>query len=47
MLAFVAVKMLAARWIDIPIAYSLAAMGAILTVCAVVSWFAPGKAAAE
>jgi tellurite resistance protein TerC len=40
MLAFVALKMLAARWIDIPIVYSLVTMGAILTVCAVVSWIA-------
>jgi tellurite resistance protein TerC len=39
MLAFVALKMLSARWIDIPILLSLATMGAILTVCAVVSWF--------
>jgi len=44
MLAFVALKMLTARWIDIPIVLSLAIMGAILTVCAVVSWFAPGGA---
>jgi tellurite resistance protein TerC len=47
LLAFVAFKMLAARWIEIPITLSLAVMGAILTVCAVVSWFAPGKATAE
>jgi tellurite resistance protein TerC len=40
MLAFVALKMIAARWIDIPITYSLTTMGAILTVCAVVSWMA-------
>src|SRR5580692_1925821 len=43
MLAFVALKMLAARWIDVPITYSLATMGAILTVCAVVSWFAGSR----
>jgi tellurite resistance protein TerC len=43
MLTFVAVKMLAARWIDIPITYSLATMGAILTVCAVVSWLVGAK----
>jgi tellurite resistance protein TerC len=41
MLAFVALKMLGARWINIPIIYSLAIMGAILTTCAVVSWMAP------
>jgi tellurite resistance protein TerC len=39
-LAFVAFKMLAARWIDVPIALSLAIMGAILAVCAVASWVA-------
>ena len=38
MLAFVALKMLAARWIEIPITISLAVMGAILTVCALASW---------
>jgi tellurite resistance protein TerC len=40
MLAFVAFKMLAAHWIDVPITLSLVTMGAILTVCALVSWFA-------
>lgn len=43
MLAFVAFKMLAARWIDVPITLSLALMGAILAVCALVSSFLPGK----
>jgi tellurite resistance protein TerC len=38
MLAFVALKMLMARWIEVPIIPSLAVVGAILTVCAVVSW---------
>jgi tellurite resistance protein TerC len=38
MLAFVALKMLTARWVDVPITLSLAVMGAILAVCAVVSW---------
>jgi len=38
MLAFVAFKMLTARWIDIPTIYSLVIMGAILAVCAAVSW---------
>jgi tellurite resistance protein TerC len=42
LLAFVAFKMLAARWIEIPITISLAAMGAILGVCAVVSMAAQG-----
>jgi tellurite resistance protein TerC len=40
LLAFVALKMLAARWIDVPITLSLALMGAIVAVCAVVSWMA-------
>jgi tellurite resistance protein TerC len=43
MLAFVALKMLAARWIEVPITISLATMGAILTVCAVVSWIAGNR----
>jgi tellurite resistance protein TerC len=43
MLAFVAFKMLGARWIDMPITLSLAIMGAILTVCAVVSWIAGSR----
>jgi tellurite resistance protein TerC len=42
LLAFVAFKMLAARWIDVPITLSLAIMGAILGICAVVSWLAGG-----
>ena len=45
MLAFIAFKMLAARWIDVSIVYSLATMGAILTVCALVSWMAGGREA--
>jgi tellurite resistance protein TerC len=45
LLAFVAFKMLAARWIEVPILPSLAAMGGILAVCATVSWFVPEKAA--
>ncbi len=35
LLAFIAFKMLFARWIDVPITLSLAVMGAILAVCAV------------
>ncbi len=38
LLAFVAFKMLAARWFEIPITLSLAIMGLILGVCALVSW---------
>lgn len=37
MLGFVAFKMLASRWLDVPITWSLAIMGAILAVCAVAS----------
>jgi tellurite resistance protein TerC len=40
LLAFVAFKMLAAHWIDVPITLSLAIMGAILAVCAIISWSA-------
>jgi tellurite resistance protein TerC len=43
MLAFVAFKMLAARWLDVPITLSLAVMGAILAICAVVSVMAETK----
>ena len=38
LLAFAALKMLAARWIDVPVTLSLAVIGAILAVCAAVSW---------
>ena len=37
LLAFVALKMLGARWIEVSITLSLVVMGAILAVCAVVS----------
>ena len=43
MLAFVAFKMLAARWIDVPIVLSLVIMGTILTLCAVISWIAASR----
>jgi tellurite resistance protein TerC len=43
LLAFVALKMLAARWIDVPITLSLAVVGAILAVCAVVSLVAANR----
>jgi tellurite resistance protein TerC len=44
LLAFVALKMLAAHWLEIPITLSLAVMGAILAICAVVSVLAgPAK----
>ena len=40
MLGFIAFKMLASPWLDVPITISLAVLGAILAVCAVVSWIA-------
>lgn len=40
LLIFVAFKMLAAPWLDVPITISLAIMGAILAICAIASWFA-------
>ena len=43
LLGFVALKMLFARWIEVPIVLSLAIMGVILAVCAVVSWCVPEK----
>jgi hypothetical protein len=38
LLAFAALKMLAARWIDVPVTLSLVIIGIILAVCAVASW---------
>jgi tellurite resistance protein TerC len=43
LLGFVALKMLAARWIEVPITVSLAVMGGILAVCAAVSWMAGNR----
>ena len=40
LLAFAALKMLAARWIDVPVTVSLVVIGVILAVMAVVSWAA-------
>lgn len=40
MLGFIAIKMLASPWFDLPITISLAVMGAILAICAIVSWIA-------
>ena len=39
-LAFAALKMMAARWIDVPATWSLVVIGVILAVMAVVSWAA-------
>jgi tellurite resistance protein TerC len=47
LLAFVALKMLAARWINVPITLSLAVIGAILTICAVLSWIAGNRGSAN
>jgi hypothetical protein len=38
--------MFAADWIEVPITLSLAIMGAILAVCALVSWLAEKRSAA-
>jgi tellurite resistance protein TerC len=43
MLMFVAFKMFASHWLDVPITISLAVMGAILAICAVVSYIAGNK----
>lgn len=43
LLAFVALKMLLAHWINVPVILSLAAIGIILTVCAAASWMAASK----
>ncbi len=43
LLAFVALKMLASRWIDVPITLSLAVIGAILAICAVISWMSGNR----
>jgi len=43
LLAFVALKMLAAPWLEIPITISLAVMGAILALCALISWIAGNR----
>jgi tellurite resistance protein TerC len=43
LLAFVALKMLAAPWLDVPITLSLAAIGTIIAVCAVASWIAADR----
>jgi tellurite resistance protein TerC len=43
LLAFVAFKMLASHWFDVPITLSLGVIGAILAVCAVVSMMVEGN----
>lgn len=43
LLGFVALKMLAARWLDVPITISLAVIGAVLGICAVASAVAGNK----
>ena len=47
LLAFVALKMLAAHWLEVPITVSLIVMGAILAVCAVVSAVFPKPSAVQ
>lgn len=43
LLGFVAFKMLAARWIEIPVVPSLAVIGVIVAVCAGVSWIVESR----
>jgi tellurite resistance protein TerC len=43
LLVFAALKMLAAHWIDVPVTLSLVVIGAILAVCAALSWMAEAK----
>jgi tellurite resistance protein TerC len=43
LLAFVGLKMLASRWIEVPIMLSLTVMGAILAVCAAAGTTKPGE----
>jgi predicted tellurium resistance membrane protein TerC len=45
LLTFVAFKMLAARWFDVPIALSLAIIATIIAVCALASWVAADREA--
>jgi tellurite resistance protein TerC len=42
LLAFVALKMLASRWLELPIVWSLVIVGAILAICALASLLAGG-----
>jgi tellurite resistance protein TerC len=44
LLAFIALKMLVAKWLEVPITLSLAIIGGILALCAVASVLAGGKA---
>jgi tellurite resistance protein TerC len=43
LLGFVALKMLCARWLEVPITISLAVIGVILAVCGVASWMGQGQ----
>lgn len=43
LLGFVAFKMLAAQWIEIPVVPSLAVIGVIVAVCGVMSWVVESK----
>ncbi len=47
LLAFVALKMLAAKWLDVPITLSLAFIGVTLAVCSLASWWAARRETAE
>ena len=43
LLGFIGLKMMVAEWLEVPITISLSIMGAILAICAIVSWIAGGK----
>jgi tellurite resistance protein TerC len=45
LLGFVALKMLSARWLEIPTGWSLATMGTILSATALASWIFPAPRA--
>jgi predicted tellurium resistance membrane protein TerC len=47
LLAFIALKMLAGRWVEVPMTWSLAIIGAILVLCAAVSLAAGPKGEAD
>jgi tellurite resistance protein TerC len=47
LLAFVALKMLTARWLEVPITVSLAVIGLILAICTAASWMAGNQGTAN
>lgn len=47
LLVFMGIKMIGEKWIDVPITLSLAIIGAILALCAIISAMFPGKGHVE